>query len=63
MGTPDRFISCLFKLSRVSELCSAVKAISNEPEEDQVMLTSEGKQMNPAEIIGAYSVGTVSSNT
>ena len=45
---------------RVSELCSAVKAISNEAEEDQVMLTSEGKQMNPAEMIGAYSVGTVS---
>ena len=45
---------------RVSELCSAVKAVSNEAEEDQVMLTSEGKQMDPAEMIGAYSVGTVS---
>ena len=45
---------------RVSELCSAVKAISNEAEEDQVMLTNEGKQMDPAEMIGAYSVGTVS---
>lgn len=44
----------------MSELCSAVKAVSNEAEEDQVMLTNEGKQMEPGNMIGAYSVGTVS---
>ena len=44
---------------RVSELSSAVKALSHEAEEDQVMLTSDGKQMDPADMIGAYSVGTV----
>ena len=44
----------------MSELCSAVRAVSNEAEEDQVMLTSDGVQMNPSEIIGSYSVGTVS---
>ena len=53
-------VCLMYYLYRVSELCSAVKAISNEAEEDQVMLTSEGKQMIPAEMIGAYSVGTVS---
>ena len=43
----------------MSELCSAVRAVGREAEEDQVMLTSDGKQMDPADMIGAYSVGMV----
>ena len=43
----------------MSELCSAVRAVGHEAEEDQVMLTSDGKQMDPSDMIGAYSVGMV----
>ena len=47
-------------LCRVSELCSAVEVVSGQVAESQVLMTSNGQQMDPHNIIGAYSVGTVS---
>ncbi len=44
---------------RVSDLCQAVEAESGEVGEGVVMLTSEGQQMEPNELIGRYSVGIV----
>ena len=44
---------------RVGELCSAIEGVSGESIENQVLLTADGKQMDPAQLIGAYSVGTV----
>ncbi len=44
---------------RVRELCEAVEGVSGEGAEGVVMLTSEGQQMEPNELIGRYSVGTV----
>ena len=46
-------------LNRVSELCEAIEVSSGEDANSQVLLASDGKQMNPSELIGAYSVGTV----
>lgn len=43
----------------VRELCEAVEAVSGEGVGGVVMLTSEGQQMEPNELIGRYSVGTV----
>ena len=47
-------------LSRVSELCSCIERVSGERSEDQVLLTADGRQMDPKDLIGSYSVGTVS---
>ena len=44
----------------MSELCSVVEAVSGEEVKSQVLMTSNGQQMEPNNIIGAYSVGTVS---
>ena len=41
---------------RVSELCEAVQAVSGEDASSQVLLASDGRQMNPSETIGAYSI-------
>ena len=45
---------------RVAELCSIVEAVSGEEVKGQVLMTSSGQQMDPSNIIGTYSVGTVS---
>lgn len=45
---------------RVSELCECIEAVSGEKAEDQVLLTADGRQMDLKELIGSYSVGTVS---
>ena len=37
-----------------------MRSVSREPLESQVLLTSEGRQMESGEPIGSYSVGTVS---
>ena len=41
-------------------MCSEIERVSGESAENQVLLTSEGKQMDPQDLIGRYSVGTVS---
>jgi len=55
--------STLHLVFRVSELCACIKEVGGEPVESQVLLTADGKQMDPTELIGNYSVGTVSSDT
>lgn len=44
---------------RVAELCSGIERVSGESANSQVLLTSDGKQMEPQDLIGKYSVGTV----
>ena len=59
----DIYLAKLFTTSpcvhRVSELCDCIEAVSGEKAEDQVLLTADGRQMDPRELIGSYSVGTV----
>lgn len=48
-------------ISRVAELCSSIEAVSGEKPESQVLLAADGRQMDPHDLVGNYSVGTVSS--
>lgn len=47
-------------LSRVAKLCSSIETVGGEAADNQVLLTADGRQMDPRELIGNYSVGTVS---
>lgn len=65
-----RYISCFILpcqwrptvhfFPRVAELCSCIELVSGEHASSQVLLTSDGRQMDPQDLIGKYSVGTVS---
>lgn len=46
--------------ARVSQLCASIEAVSGEKADSQVLLTADGRQMDPQDLIGNYSVGTVS---
>jgi len=48
-----------FTTCRVRDLCAAVESISGENVDSQVLLTADGQQMDPNEVIGSYSIGTV----
>lgn len=43
----------------MAELCSSIEAVSGEKGDSQVLLTADGRQMDPRDLIGNYSVGTV----
>ena len=47
---------------RVRDLCAAVQSISGESVDSQVLLTADGQQMDPNDVIGSYSIGTVRLN-
>ncbi len=45
---------------RVAELCTAIEAVGGERAGSQVLLAADGRQMDPQDLVGNYSVGTVS---